>query len=228
MARVVSGRRLSADGKPIEGTGFEYESDGPLAALLAQRVSPLFSQPFTGEWVFGVIAAEQTGGEYERGVGIFPSGNAGPPEHFHPIYDEHFDIVQGEFIFKLNGREQRAGAGDKLVATRGTAHTFRCVGPELGVIVVETRPAARIGLVISTLFGMAHEGKLTQAGQPKALHGMVIASEYADDTVMTSPPPSIVIPVAKLLAPVARLLGHRSGDSRYLEESFWRSHVEQP
>jgi hypothetical protein len=45
--------------------------------------------------------------------------------------------------------------------------------------------------------------------QPKLLHGMVIGSEYADDTVMCSPPPAIAIPVTRALAPIGRLLGYR-------------------
>lgn len=151
MPTRTTGRRLDDRGHPIEGSGFSYDSDGALAQLLAQRNSPLISQPITGEWVFGLVAASQTGGEFERGVGIFPPGNAGPPEHFHPIYDEHFTITQGQFIFRINGAERTVRAGEQLVVPTKTPHTFRCTGNELGVIVVETRPAARISQVISTL-----------------------------------------------------------------------------
>jgi quercetin dioxygenase-like cupin family protein len=186
------------------------------------------SQPITGEWVFGLVTAKETNGAYERGVGIFPMGNAGPPEHFHPTYDEHFEITQGEFIFRLDGKEQKAVAGDKLVATKGMPHTFRCVGSTHGVIIVETKPAARIGEVISTLFGMAHDGQLTPQGQPKMMHAMVVGSEYADDTVFTNPPPSIAIPMAKMLAPMGRMLGHRATNPKYADPAWWAAHVEQP
>ena len=125
MTTTITGRRLDGRGRPVDGTGFTYESDGPLAQLLAQRISPLFSQPVTGEWVFGLISRAETGGEFERGVGVFPPGNAGPPEHFHPAYDEHFNIVQGEFIFRIGGQERAARAGDGLVASKGVAHSFR-------------------------------------------------------------------------------------------------------
>jgi hypothetical protein len=79
-----------------------------------------------------------------------------------------------------------------------------------------------------TLFAMAHEGALTPQGQPKFLQAMVIGSEYADDTVFTNPPPNIAIPMAKVLAPIGRLLGHRATYPQYLEEAYWRAHVEQP
>ena len=228
MTVITTGRTLDQNGHPIKGSGFDYDSEDRLAELLNQRISPLYSQPVTGEWVFGLVARAETGGAYERGVGIFSPGNAGPPEHYHPTYDEHFDIVAGEFIFKLAGTERRASAGDQVVIRKGTPHTFRCVGDKHGVVVVETRPGARTGEVIATLFAMAHEGALTSKGQPKFLQAIVIGSEYADDTVFTSPPPRIAIPIAKALAPLARRLGYRSTYPEYLEERYWRKHVEQP
>jgi mannose-6-phosphate isomerase-like protein (cupin superfamily) len=172
--------------------------------------------------------SKDTQGEFERGVIVFRPGNSGPPEHIHPIYDEHFDIVQGDFIFKIDGKERRAAAGEQLVAKKGTPHTFRCVGDRYGVVIGETWPAARIGEVISTLFGMAHEGALTPKGQPKFLQAMMIGSAYADDTVFTNPPPSIAIPIAKALAPLGRLLGYRPTYPKYAEETWWSAHVEQP
>ncbi|HWQ16132.1 MAG TPA: cupin domain-containing protein [Roseiflexaceae bacterium] len=228
MPTLITGRRLDSRGQPIDGTGFTYDTDGPLAELLARRTSPLVSQPITGEWVFGLVTRAETGGAYERGAGVFPPGNAGPPEHIHPTYDEHFRIVQGEFVFRIGGQERGARAGDELVVSKGTPHTFRCVGSEHGALVVETRPAARTGAVICTLFGMAHEGLLTPQGQPKLLHAMVVGSEYADDTVFTTPPPAVALTIARLLAPLARALGYRAVEPKYFEEAFWRAHVEQP
>jgi quercetin dioxygenase-like cupin family protein len=227
MATLITGRTIR-DGQPIDGTGFAYDSDSRLAALLAERISPLFSQPVTGEWVFGLVAAAQTSGAYERGVGIFSPGNAGPPEHIHPTYDEQFEIIEGDFLFTIGGKERRVAAGETLVVAKGAPHTFRCIGERHGVALVETRPAARTGEVIATLFGMAHEGSLTAQGQPKFLQAMVIGAEYADDTVFTTPPPNIAIPIAKALAPLARLLGYRATYPKYAETGFWSARVEQP
>lgn len=228
MATITTGRKIDAAGQPMDGTGFSYETNERLAELIGQRISPLFSQPITGEWVFGLVSSAQTQGEFERGVGIFSAGNAGPPEHFHPLYDEHFEILRGEFVFKINGKEQRTQAGEKLSIAKGTPHTFRCVGAIHGVAIVETRPAARTGEVISTLFGMAHEGALTPQGQPKLMQAMVIGGEYAEDTVFTNPPPAIAIPLAKALAPIGRLLGYRPTYPKYADKDFWNARVEQP
>lgn len=231
MPTCMAGRR-KVNGTLIDGTGFTYECGEVLSGLLAQRISPLFSQPTTGEWVFGLVTRAASDGVFERGAGIFPVGNAGPPEHFHPNYSEQFQVVLGGFLFTLNGKEHHARAGEELTIPPGTPHTFRCTGADpgcsAGVVIVETRPAARTGEVISTLFGMAHEGLLTQSGQPRFLHAMMIASEYADDTLFTSPPPALVSGLATLLAPFARWRGYRATEARYLEPSFWDEHVEQP
>lgn len=228
MSTFTTGRTIDQHGHLLEGTGFDYDSGDRLAALLDQRTSPLYSQPITGEWVFGLVSSAESGGAFERGVGIFSPGNAGPPEHFHPTYAEHFDIIVGDFIFKMDGKERSAAAGEQVVIPKGVPHTFRCVGDTYGVTIVETRPAARTGEVIATLFGLAHEGALTPQGQPKLLQAMVIGSEYADDTVFINPPPSIAIPIAKLLAPLGRLLGYRATYPRFSEEAYWSAHVEQP
>lgn len=228
MTTITTGRTLDQHGQPIAGTGFDYDSEGHLAGLLSQRVSPVFSQPVTGEWIFAIVPSKDTRGQLERGVIIFRPGNAGPPEHIHPTYDEHFDILKGEFIFRIGGQEQIACAGDQLVVPKGTPHTFRCVSDRYGVVIRETRPAARIGEVNSTLFGMAHEGLLTPQGQPKLLQAMVIGSEYADDTVFTNPPPNLAIPVARALAPLGRLLGVRPTYPKYADVAWWNARVEQP
>jgi hypothetical protein len=95
-------------------------------------------------------------------------------------------------------------------------------------VIAETRPAARTGFVIFILFGLAHEGQVTPQAQPKFLQGIAIGSEYSDDTLFTTPPPNVVVPMSKALAPLAHLLGYQSVYPRFLAPEFWAAHVEQP
>jgi len=71
---------------------------------------------------------------------VSPPGDVGPSAHRYPNDDEHVAVM-----------------------TRGTAHTPRGCGDELGAVIGETRPAARIGAVITTPFGIAHEGLARRA-----------------------------------------------------------------
>lgn len=82
--------------------------------------------------------------------------------------------------------------------------------------------------MIATLFGLAHEGKLTDDGQPRFLQAMAVAPLLRDDTVFTSPLPRLQNALTTIFAPVARLVKYRATYPRHLEESFWEAHVEQP
>lgn len=99
---------------------------------------------------------------------------------------------------------------------------------ETGATVTTARPAGHLGEVIGTLFGLAHEGKLTDDGRPRLLQAMVLTDELADDTVFTSPPPVIARALSALLAPIARARGYAAIYPKYDEASFWEALVEQP
>lgn len=228
MATLTAGETLDENGSPIPGTGFEYDSDGAFAGLLAKRISPVYSSPLLGEYGFALEKKEQTNGEYVKAAGIFPPGNLGPPEHIHPGFDEKFEVISGNFIILVDGKEHNVGPGDVMTVNRGTRHTFRCVGNEYGILLVETRPAARLEEIALTLFGLAHEGKARSDGAPRFLQGMVIGEEYSDDFALPFPPPSISKILIGFFAPIARLLGYQATAPRYLEDSFWLERVNQP
>ena len=73
---------------------------------------------------------------------IEPPGS-GAGRHRHG-YDEVFRILEGQYEFELgvNGEEKRElGPGDTLFVPRGTAHGFRCVGPDTGRQLIISTPA---------------------------------------------------------------------------------------
>jgi mannose-6-phosphate isomerase-like protein (cupin superfamily) len=228
MARRVTGRQLADDGTPIPDTGFEYDPDGRLAELLSGIESPLHSQPATGAWAVTLTAGEETGGDYARGIGIFAPGADGPPEHFHPSAEESFEIVSGEFVFVIDGDQQRVGPGDELTIEPGVSHTFRSVSEETGAVIGTVRPPGQADAVIKTLYGRAHEGHLAADGSPTFVQGLVMTAALSDDIVFTSPPPLIMNALSKIIAPIARRLGYRAVEPKYTTAEFWHSHVEQP
>jgi mannose-6-phosphate isomerase-like protein (cupin superfamily) len=56
----------------------------------------------------------------------------GPPLHCHLEQDEWWHIVEGEYLFEVDGQEIRAGAGDVVFAPRGSRHTFQNIGNTTG------------------------------------------------------------------------------------------------
>jgi quercetin 2,3-dioxygenase len=86
-----------------------------------------------------LATSEQTGGA----LGMFRqtiAPNSGPPTHIHQTEDEFFYVVSGQFKVKLGDRIVSAPAQSVMFVPRGTAHTFRNVGAEPGVLLVGVTP----------------------------------------------------------------------------------------
>jgi mannose-6-phosphate isomerase-like protein (cupin superfamily) len=64
----------------------------------------------------------------------------GPPLHVHFEQDEWWYILEGDFLFQVDGKQFHAGPGDTVFAPRGTKHSFKNVGTSLGHTVVTVVP----------------------------------------------------------------------------------------
>lgn len=223
---MTTGRRL-VDGEAVGG-GFSVDADGPTVKKLREIEGPLVSNPVTGEWLGSLVTADESKGEYVRTVGVFAPGNEGPPEHYHIESEESFEVLEGELLFEVDGEERLLEEGESVVVEPGTRHTFSNPSESASSCLMGAEPVGKIAYVVLTLFGLGHEGKLSDDGAPNPLQGAVITSELSDDTVFTSPPPAVQCATAKTLAPVGKLLGYRAVYPRYETDHFWENHVEQP
>ena len=131
MAILTIGERLDGEGNPIPGTGFEYDSEGEVAELIAQRASPILYTPGQNEWVWGLDVSDESNGEFDRFVAVCPAGNQGTITHYHPNFDELFKGVSGTFLLEADGEEVILEAGEEFMVKRGVVHSFRCVGDVL-------------------------------------------------------------------------------------------------
>lgn len=226
MGTITFGRRL-VDGRPT-GPGVTVDAGGPTADLLGERTSPLISNPATGEWAAELVEPQGSSGPADRGLGIFSAHNTGPPEHYHPNHAERFEVIEGSFVFVVDGTERVLGSGDEITVESGIPHTFRNETDEVAVCIAELRPPGEVNAVIATLAGLAHDGKLSATGRPPFLQAIAMAAELAENTVFTSPPPALQRALATVFAPVARRAGYRATYPEYLEAAYWESRVEQP
>jgi quercetin dioxygenase-like cupin family protein len=64
-----------------------------------------------------------------------------PPLHRHNREDESFYVLEGEFLFEVDGRRIQAGPGSAVFAPRGTVHTFLNVGSAPGRMLGVVQPA---------------------------------------------------------------------------------------
>lgn len=222
---VTFGRTL-VDGVPTD-EGLTLPVDSPTLDVLSTAVGPLVSNPQVGEYAAALVTAAETNNEYLRGLAITPPGAQGPPEHVHPNYAEQFEVIEGSLVVEIDGEPQTVGAGEQTTVEAGHQHTFRNDSEEYASFTVEARPAGRLTDVVESMYGMAHEGKLTASGEPTFWQAMVMADELREDTVFTSPPPAVQWLLSAVCAPIGRRLGYRSTYPAYSDPAFWETHVEQ-
>src|SRR5256885_14777477 len=64
------------------------------------------------------------------------------PQHLHPSIQERFEVREGEFTFKVEGRKHRAGPGERLAVEPGRRHAFKNTGEGVAHLVAEAEPPA--------------------------------------------------------------------------------------
>ena len=67
-------------------------------------------------------------------------GVTGPPQHIHHAHDETFFVVDGTYEFTIGTGVLPMPRGAFLFVPRGTPHTFRNSGPDLGRLVGTFNP----------------------------------------------------------------------------------------
>ena len=192
------------------------------------RAGDVYENPVTGERAI-VRVGEESGGELIVDLYVAPGG-AVAGEHVHPGIEEVFTVVRGSVGFRVGGREDVAGPGRRLVVVPGVAHYWWNAGDEEAHVVVELRGKKALlegfEAMISTVFGLAREGKTDAKGRPSVLQAALFASEFDDVIRFVEPPRAVQKVLFGILAPVARLLGYRAvypeyGPSGRVEVEPW-------
>jgi quercetin dioxygenase-like cupin family protein len=142
---------------------------------------------------------------------LWAEPGASVPEHFHPQVEERFEVLEGEFTFKVDGEKRRAGPGDRLVVEAGARHAFENTGQGVARFVADIEPALDMQGFFEDSAALSRAGMFARPGIPKGLRGLLASAEFAEryskTTVMTFPPRA----VQKILfPPLARLARRRS------------------
>ncbi len=170
------------------------------------RSGDVLSNPVTGETVFVVHSASETGGEYVLvDVTVEPDGFVAAA-HLHPYQTEVFEVLEGEMTFTAGGKEIVAGPGETVTIEPGTPHRFRNTGETVARFRCEVRPALQFEQLLATMFALAGDGKTNRKGMPNPLRLAVIARYHFDEVRLPSPPAWLQRFGLTLGAPVGRLL----------------------
>ena len=197
------------------------------------KAGEVYENPVTGERVVVRRGIEESGGEHLAvDLYVAPGGAVGG-EHVHQDIEEIFTVIRGRVGFRLDGREDVAEPGRRLVVSPGVVHDWWNAGDVEAHVVVELRgPKERLQrfeAMISTLYGLARDGKTDARGMPSILQVSLLAREFDDVIAFTRPPRYVQRLLFGTLVPVARLLGYHAsypqyGPSSSAEVEIWSGH----
>ncbi len=80
----------------------------------------------------------------------------GVPLHVHPLQDEIFYVLQGEYYFQVGEDKHRLTAGDSIFLPRKLPHAWTQVS-EKGKLTVVLQPAGKLEDFFITVAGLTHE-----------------------------------------------------------------------
>lgn len=141
---------------------------------------------------------------------VVQPGRPSDPEHVHPNQEERVHVIAGRIRRDLgSGESDQLGEGGEWVIPAGMKHTWENATPEPIKLRIEFRPALRTAEFMTRIYGLAAAGRTNARGVPNPLQVAVLATEYAAEIQVTSPPRAVQRVAFAILAPIARRLGYR-------------------
>jgi quercetin dioxygenase-like cupin family protein len=188
------------------------EEAADMEAVLAD--APLVVDPTLGTRYRFATKTDADGGLVSVCEFWVDSGRGVTP-HIHPLFDEHFEVLENECSF-LKGRDWiTCRAGENALVPKGTRHAFRNDGPQTAHVVCHARPAhpGLEGFLIDSA-AMGRARKFTRRfaipnGWDALLLGAALAHGYRDSTVLLFPPMPPAPIQRLLLPPLARRAARR-------------------
>src|SRR4051812_26741090 len=90
----------------------------------------LIENPVIGDRFKVLITSADSGGELMKMDVWTKVGASGPPEHYHPVQSETFEVFSGKLGLREAGRETILTAGQKYTVKPNSRHTFWNAGNE--------------------------------------------------------------------------------------------------
>jgi quercetin dioxygenase-like cupin family protein len=202
------------------GSAPPQDADGRLS-----RSGDLVVNNVTGERVVTLIGTgDGKGDRLAADLRVRPGGGV-VGEHYHPSLTERFRIVGGRLQVNLDGERRVLETGADVTILPGMVHDWsNASNEEEARVLVDVAPGRRFELMVTTLFGLANDGKSNSKGLPRPAQLAVLAEEFADIVRFTKPP----VAVQKLLFGPLALIGRARGYRGYYPEYLQPDGHEEP
>jgi mannose-6-phosphate isomerase-like protein (cupin superfamily) len=135
-----------------------------------------------GRTTFKVLTSETAGGLFV--LEQLDRAKGGPDLHLHHEQDEHFYVLEGEYLFQVGSERFRLKAGDSVLGPRGVPHAYLFVGSRIGRMLIAYAPAGKM----EAFFRTAAAGPALVDASPEAITAMKTA-RYADHGMKYLGPP---------------------------------------
>jgi mannose-6-phosphate isomerase-like protein (cupin superfamily) len=131
------------------------------------------------------------------------------PEHFHPSFEERWEVLEGSARLKLDGNWLDLGPEDgPVLVERGVRHELRNTSGRQAALQTQVTPGGRLEEFLTESARAAREGLYNGRNLPTSMRGarwlVEFAQRFGDETVMCSPPPAVQ---RVLLPAAARVIG---------------------
>lgn len=117
-----------------------------------------------------------------------------PPKHLHPAQDEHFEVLEGTLVARVDGATRRLRAGETLDVPRGTVHQMWAEDGHARVR-WETRPALRTGDWFRAIDARHRDGR-----EPGPTEWAALLTEFRDVFRLAVAPDAVMRPALRALA----------------------------
>ncbi len=130
---------------------------------------------------------------------------------------ERFRVVAGRLEALLDDDRRTLEVGADVTIPPGMVHDWWNAGDEEARVLVDVTPGRRFEIMVTTLFGLANDGKGNDKGLPGPTQLALIAREFSDIVRFAKPPEPVQRVILPPLAAIGCARGYRGFYPRYLE-----------
>jgi len=113
---------------------------------------------------------------------VYDPGGSPPPAHLHPSQAEHFEVLEGSVMTRVEGDERTLAAGDTLDIPAGAVHQMWNPGSDSARVAWRTTPAGRTLEWFKALDAFQRDGDTAAIGAALV--------EYSDVFQLAEPAPA--------------------------------------
>lgn len=175
---------------------------------MAYKNQVIENKTFGDRLVFLVTSEDSKGEMLKVEMAVKPGGD-GPPEHYHPVQSESFEVLRGELSVVCYGKKYIIKEGETFTVPANAPHKWWNEASEELLVNVELRPALKSEYFFETIYSLDMQGKADEKGLPNLLQFAAVLNECYGELFVVGPPIPAQRFMAKVIGGFAKLIGYK-------------------